>query len=71
VCTLAGGDDYELVFTASPSAAAAVAAAAREAGIEVTCIGRIERERGLRLLDRDGGAVADTFGSFDHFHAAP
>jgi len=71
VCTLAGGDDYELVFTASPSASAAVAAAAREAGIEVTCIGRIERERGLRLLDRDGRAVAGTFGSFDHFRAAP
>ncbi len=66
-CTLAGGDDYELVFSAPPAAAESVQAAAREAGTPVTRIGRIEAGAGLQLVDREGRAVANTFGSFDHF----
>jgi thiamine-monophosphate kinase len=67
-CTLAGGDDYELVFTAPPSRAAAVLAAARGAGVAVTCIGRIEpAPHGLRLVDGDGAAVDQRFAAFDHF----
>ena len=68
-CTLAGGDDYELIFTAPPQRAAQVAAAAEAAQVGVTRIGRIEAEAGLRLIDRDGRALADDFGSFDHFKA--
>ncbi len=67
LCSLAGGDDYELVFSAPPERAAAVAAAAREAGVAVTCIGRIEGVTGLRLLESSGAPVAHDFGSFDHF----
>ena len=70
-CTLAGGDDYELLFTAPGSAAAAVMAAAAGAGVGVTRIGRIEQEAGLRLVDVAGGAIPDGFGSFDHFRASP
>lgn len=66
-CTLAGGDDYELLFTAPPSHAADVQAAAREAGVPVTRIGRIDRSRALTLVDAQGRSVAHTFGSFDHF----
>ena len=68
-CTLAGGDDYELVFTAPPQRAAQVAAAAEAAQVGVTRIGRIEAEAGLRLIDRNGRALANDFGSFDHFKA--
>lgn len=68
-CTLAGGDDYELVFTAPREAADRVQAAARAAGTAVTRIGRIEAGPGLHLIDRDGREVANTFGSFDHFRA--
>jgi thiamine-monophosphate kinase len=68
-CLLAGGDDYELVFTAPPSCRDAVAAAAAAAGIAVTRIGRIEAGEGLRLIDRSGASVASEFGSFDHFRA--
>src|SRR5258706_11571167 len=46
--TLAGGDDYELVFTAPARAAAQVRDAAARAGVAVTHIGRIEAELGLR-----------------------
>jgi thiamine-monophosphate kinase len=66
-CTLAGGDDYELIFTAPPSLARQVEAASRTARVPVTRIGRVTAEAGLRLLDRDGLSVANTFGSFDHF----
>ena len=69
LCTLAGGDDYELVFSAAPQHADRVAAAARSAGVAVTRIGSISANPGLRLTDRDGAAVTDTFGSFDHFRA--
>lgn len=66
-CLLAGGDDYELLFTAPRAADAAVQAAAAAAGVEVTAIGQIEAEPGLRLRDEAGRAVpADTRG-FDHF----
>jgi len=66
-CTLAGGDDYELAFTAPPSARDAVAQAGRAAGTPVARIGRIEAEPGLRIVDAQGRAVAQRFASFDHF----
>ena len=68
-CTLAGGDDYELVFTAPPARAAAVQAAAQRAQVGVTRIGRIDAAAGVRLIDRDGRTVANGYGSFDHFKA--
>ncbi|WP_127995788.1 thiamine-phosphate kinase [Piscinibacter defluvii] len=68
-CTLAGGDDYELLFTAAPGDAERVRAAGRSAGVAVTRIGRIEAARGLRLVDAAGAPVAHTFGSFDHFRS--
>jgi thiamine-monophosphate kinase len=68
-CTLAGGDDYELVFTAPPARAAQVQAAARAAQVGVTRFGRVVAEGGLRLLDDAGATLPNTFGSFDHFKA--
>ena len=64
-CTLAGGDDYELLFTASDDAA--VQAAARATGVGVTCIGRIDAEAGLRLVDASGQALPLQVRGFDHF----
>ena len=66
-CALSGGDDYELVFTAAPSARAAVEQAGKESATRVTRIGRIEAEAGLRIVDASGAPVAQRFGSFDHF----
>ena len=65
--TLAGGDDYELVFTAAADRAAQVQAAAAHAGVAVTRIGRIDAQAGLRLLDAAGLPVDQRFASFDHF----
>ena len=66
-CTLAGGDDYELVFTAPPACAAQVRDAAVRAGVAVTRIGRIEPQAGMRLVDAQGRQLADEFEGFDHF----
>ncbi|WP_119966961.1 thiamine-phosphate kinase [Simplicispira lacusdiani] len=66
-CTLAGGDDYELVFTAPVAARAAVEAAGRATGTPVTRIGRTEAAPGLRLIDAQGRAVTRSYASFDHF----
>lgn len=66
-CTLAGGDDYELLFTAPPQHQAAVAAAAAQSQTAVTCIGQVEAAPGLRLLDAQGMPVENRFASFDHF----
>jgi len=69
MCTLAGGDDYELVFSAAAAAAQRVGEAARQAGVAVTRIGRIEAAPGLRLIDAQGRSVANDFASFDHFRS--
>jgi thiamine-monophosphate kinase len=66
-CTLAGGDDYELLFSAPASADAALRAAAAAAGCALARIGRIDADSGLRLVDRDGRALDAAFAGFDHF----
>ncbi len=67
-CQLAGGDDYELLFTAAPARRDDVLRAAAQAGVAVTAIGSIEPEPGLRLRDAGGRSMAaDFFPSFDHF----
>jgi thiamine-monophosphate kinase len=64
---LAGGDDYELAFTAPASAHEAVQAAARQAQTPVSRIGRIDADPGLRLLDAAGAPLERLYASFDHF----
>ena len=64
---LAGGDDYELVFTAPPQARAAVQAAAAQAGTGVTHIGTVSATTGLRVHDAQGRPLARMPASFDHF----
>ncbi len=73
-CVLSGGDDYELVFTAPPTARAAVQAAAQASGTAVTRIGCVTSNAAsdsasprVRLVDAHGASVANTFTSFDHF----
>ena len=70
-CLLAGGDDYELLFSAPPSAASEVSAAARGAGAAVTRIGRIEATSGLRIVNGRGTPLVQRFAAFDHFRTAP
>ena len=64
---LSGGDDYELAFTAPPSARPAVQALAARSQTPVTRIGVIQTEPGLRLVDGAGQLINRQFASFDHF----
>lgn len=64
---LAGGDDYELCFTAAPTRHHEVQAAAQQANIAVTRIGTIDTMLGLRLTDASGAALESHPLSFDHF----
>lgn len=64
---LAGGDDYELCFTAAPAQRDAIMAAARVAGTPLTRVGSINATAGLVLLDRDGIPLDLQLSSFDHF----
>ena len=66
-CVLSGGDDYELLFTAPPTARKALLAAAQTSATPVSCIGRIDAQPGLRLIDAAGAPVPNHFASFDHF----
>ena len=66
-CVLSGGDDYELLFTAPPTARKALLAAAQTCATPVSCIGRIDAQPGLRLIDAAGAPVPNHFASFDHF----
>ncbi len=64
---LAGGDDYELAFTAPSSRRQAVRAAADQSATPVTRIGTIEGQTGLRLAAADGSLMEPSFTAFDHF----
>jgi thiamine-monophosphate kinase len=67
-CLLAGGDDYELVFTASPDKRAEVEAAGQAVGVPVTRIGRMAAGApAVRLLDRAGEPLPLVRLGFDHF----
>ena len=68
-CLLAGGDDYELLFTAAPQQRDAVRVASERAAVAVTRIGHIEPGQALRLVDRTGARMAAHFSGFDHFAA--
>jgi thiamine-monophosphate kinase len=63
----AGGDDYELAFTAPAKARDAVQAASALSGTPVTRIGVLESQPGLRVVDAAGRAVAHDCRGFDHF----
>jgi thiamine-monophosphate kinase len=64
---LSGGDDYEILATVPPSSAEAFAAAAGQAGVAVSRIGRIPRSGGkARFLGSDGRAIA--LGKAGHVH---
>lgn len=64
---LAGGDDYELLFTASPAAADRIAALARETSVLVAAIGRIEPGSGVQVIDERGAPISIANRGYRHF----
>lgn len=74
-CTLAGGDDYELCFTAPAHARADVEAAGKSVSLPVTRIGTITAlqnavdDPAITWHDAAGAPLTLTLQGFDHFHA--
>jgi thiamine-monophosphate kinase len=63
---LAGGEDYQLLFTVAPPQELRL----RRSGMAYHLIGRISARRGLRLLENGRPLRVPRLG-FDHFSAAP
>lgn len=64
---LAGGDDYELLFTAPASARPDIAGLASSLGLPLTRVGAITEAPGLTVLDDHGQARPTRLQAFDHF----
>ncbi len=65
---IAGGEDYELLFTASRDHEALIARLARRLRLPVARIGEVlPRRAGIRLLTRDGRYRSMRRGGFEHF----
>jgi thiamine-monophosphate kinase len=64
---LTGGDDYEIAATVSENHLKPLQAAAAEAGIDVTTIGRIEAGEGIEAIGLDGRPLTLRQASFSHF----
>lgn len=68
VAVLAGGDDYELLFTAPAEARGAVLAAGTKSGVPVTRIGRmLTSGSGVVVKAVDGTSIVLPRSGFDHF----
>jgi thiamine-monophosphate kinase len=65
--TAAGGDDYELCFTAPASSRDAIVAAGAACATPVTRVGRIEAAPGLGFIDSAGAPLNLDLRGWDHF----
>jgi thiamine-monophosphate kinase len=72
-CLLAGGDDYELAFTAPASSDSRIAALAAEVGLPLTRIGEIVAglPGRLTLWDHAGSDITPSRHGYDHFMSPP
>ena len=64
---LTGGDDYELCFTLPPEHRAVLESKRSDFACTVSCIGRIEAERGLRCIEHDGTPYLPQGAGYRHF----
>lgn len=64
---LAGGDDYELCFTAAPEAHGELMQLAQKMDIRLSRIGRTSIKPGLVIKDRQGEPIKTGASGFDHF----
>ncbi len=68
---LCGGEDYELLFTASPARVPLLRRVTEETGTVVTAIGEITSAAGISLISPDGVDYPLSCRGFDHFSDKP
>jgi thiamine-monophosphate kinase len=68
---IAGGDDYELCFTANPNSRESIEEMQGMFGVPITRIGQVKRGKGVSLLGPDGKAVKIDGRGYDHFSSQP
>ena len=64
---VAGGDDYELCFTAHPNSRESIDQLEDVLGVRLTKIGQVKRGKGVSLVGPDGKAVKIDGRGYDHF----
>jgi thiamine-monophosphate kinase len=64
---LAGGDDYELLFTLPPAHSPKLEAWSQQLGLDLSVIGEVEKGNGIRCFKRDGSAYLPRGTGFEHF----
>jgi thiamine-monophosphate kinase len=64
---VAGGDDYELCFTAHPNSRESIQDLTNVLGVPITRVGQVKRGKGVSLLGNDGKAVKIDGRGYDHF----
>jgi thiamine-monophosphate kinase len=67
VTVAAGGDDYEILFTAPSDADRVLSVLSAELGLKLTRIGRMLPGRGVSLLDSGGRPIDVGKGGYRHF----
>ncbi|HLP97741.1 MAG TPA: thiamine-phosphate kinase [Sideroxyarcus sp.] len=66
-CLLAGGDDYELCFTAPSTRRDEIGMLASRVRVPLTRIGKIVSGRGCKVRAADGSVMTVKVGGYDHF----
>lgn len=66
-CVLSGGDDYELLFTASAERRETLEALGAELGLPLTRIGNIENGAPRLVVRDEAGHAIEHGGGYDHF----
>jgi len=69
-CALAGGDDYELCFTAPPAARNILASLSSELNLALSRIGLMSEGEGVTIVDAAGSSIVLASPGFDHFAPA-
>ncbi|MGO3858954.1 MAG: thiamine-phosphate kinase [Neisseriaceae bacterium] len=64
---LAGGDDYELLFTAPTACRVALLEISKQVNVPITQVGTITAEKGLQLVNQQGEPILLNQYGFDHF----
>ncbi len=64
---LAGGDDYEVLFSVAPEDVGHVVKAAANVGVNVTDLGVITGTSGISVVDSDGQEIRNAVSGYDHF----